>query len=93
MTFRRPPAPPSRALEIISIGFAVLVVIGMSAYLVHAVFRGLITWSDVPIFQAAVLVSCLPIIAINYGLRRRRLKKAVELREYERTLATLAERT
>lgn len=86
-----PPTPQSRTLEFIATAFAVLVLIGMSSYLVDAVFRGRITWSDVPILQSAVLVSCLPMIVISYALRRRRLRKAAKLREYERTLATLAE--
>lgn len=91
MIFRMPPAPPSRALEFIATGFTAFVLIGMSIYLVDAVSKGLITWSDVPILQAAVLVSCLPLLSISYVLRRRRLRKAVELRKYERTLATITE--
>ncbi len=91
MTFRRPPAPPPRALEIFAFGFGVSVLVGMLIYFVDAVSRGLITWSEVPYLQTGLLMGCLPMFAISYVLRRRRLKKALELREYERTLATLAE--
>lgn len=93
MSFRRPPAPPPRAFEIITLGFGVFVFVGMLIYLVDAVSRGLITWSEVPYLQTGVLIGCLPMFAISYVLRRWRLKKAVELREYERTLATLVEHT
>ena len=91
MTFRRPPAPPPRALEIFALGFGISVLIGMLIYFVDSVSRGLITWSEVPYLQTGVLMGYLPMFAISYVLRRRRLKKALELREYERTLATLAE--
>lgn len=91
MTIRRPPAPQPRALEIIALGFGVLGLVGMAIYLADAVSRGLITWSNVPYYQTGVLVGCLPMFAISYSLRRWRLRKAVELREYERMLATLAE--
>ena len=91
MSFSRPSAPPPRALEVIPLVFGVLGFVGMFIFLVDAVSRGLITWADVPYFQAGVLIGCLPIFAISYVLRRMRLKKAFELREYERTLAKLAE--
>lgn len=91
MTFRRPPTPPSRALEVIPLGIGVLSLVGMSIYLVDAVSRDLFTWSDVPYFQIGALIGCLPMFATSYVLRRLRLRKAFELREYERTLATLAE--
>lgn len=91
MTFRRPPTPPSRAPEVIPLGIGVLSLVGMSVYLVDAVSRDLITWSDLPYYQTGVLIGCLPIFATSYVLRRLRLKKALELREYERRLATLAE--
>lgn len=75
----------------IALGFGVLGLVGMSIYLLNAVSRGLITWSDVPYYQTGVLIGCLPTFAISYLFRRWRLKKAMELRDYERTLATLAE--
>lgn len=91
MTFRRPPAPPPRTVEIIALGFGAFVLVGMLIYLVDAVSRGLITWSELPYLQSGVLIGCLPMFAISYALRRWRLKKALELREYERTLAALTE--
>lgn len=75
----------------IALGFGVLGLVGMSIYLLNAVAKGLITWSDVPYYQTGVLIGCLPMFAMSYLLCRWRLKKAAELREYERKLATLAE--
>ena len=67
-----------------------LMVAAMSFYLVWSVFSQLIKWSELPFLVVAVIVSMLPVLALGYGFRRWRLKKAAELREYERVLKALA---
>jgi hypothetical protein len=90
MRFSRP-LVPSRGLELLAFGVAALLVPAYGALGAMFIWRGMLTGQDALLLLAALIVSAAPMLALGYVLRRRRLGKLAELREYERVLASLAD--
>ncbi|WP_145985270.1 hypothetical protein [Altererythrobacter sp. B11] len=88
--FRRP-IVPSRSIEILCFGVSVVAVGAILLYAVWAASRGLIEWSAVPLVGVMMSMGAAPLLVMGYVWRRRRQKRAAELREYERVLAALPE--
>jgi hypothetical protein len=91
MRFSRP-AIPSRGLELLSFGIAALFVFASLVLAAMFIWRGMIGWPEALLLFLAMVAGAVPMLGLGYLLRRSRLKKVAELREYERILASLAER-
>lgn len=83
------PIVPSRWLERICFGAGALVIVVIGSSGLWAARRGLIEWQEVPNMVLAMSFGALPALAAGYIIRRWRLKKAREMREYEHILATV----
>ena len=92
MKFERP-FVPSRGFERICFGAVALAVVAIALFSLWSAWRDLIDWQTAPILVLIMSIGSLPVLILGYFLRRYRLKKAAEMREYERVLASLLEDT